>query len=100
MGVPPNQKYQADNLAKLWREFLPVLELIAKIFGAVSRTKAKCGSRCCLQPSDDVAAMTAFVRAPAPQLLIIHYSLLISNKTAILRCITRKAWFWKNTIFG
>ena len=31
-------KYQADNLAKLWQEFLSVLELIAKIFSAVSRT--------------------------------------------------------------
>ena len=41
---------------------MPVLELIAKIFGAVSRTKAKCGSRCCLHASDAVAAMTAFVR--------------------------------------
>ena len=38
VGVPPNRKYQADNLAKLWQEFLSVLELIAKIFGAVSRT--------------------------------------------------------------
>ena len=28
--------HQADNLAKLWQEFLPVCELIAKIFGAVS----------------------------------------------------------------
>ena len=40
VGVPPNRKYQADNLAKLWQEFLPVIELIAKIFGAVSGTKA------------------------------------------------------------
>ena len=40
VGVPPNQKYQADNLAKLWQEFLSVTELIAKIFGAVSKTKA------------------------------------------------------------
>ncbi len=30
--------HQADNLAKLWLGFLPVTELIAKIFGAVSRT--------------------------------------------------------------
>ena len=33
-------KHQADNLAKLRREFLSVTKLIAKIFGAVSRTKA------------------------------------------------------------
>ena len=38
VGVPPNLKHQADNLAKLGWEFLSVLELIAKIFGAVSRT--------------------------------------------------------------
>ena len=31
-------KHQADNLAKLRQEFLSVIELIAKIFGAVSRT--------------------------------------------------------------
>ena len=31
-------KHQADNLAKLRQEFLSVSELIAKIFGAVSRT--------------------------------------------------------------
>ena len=36
VGVPPNRKYQADNLAKLRQEFLSVIELIAKIFGAVS----------------------------------------------------------------
>ena len=30
--------HQADNIAKLWLEFLSVTELIAKIFGAVSRT--------------------------------------------------------------
>ena len=40
VGVPPNRKHQADNLAKLRWEFLSVIELIAKIFGAVSRTKA------------------------------------------------------------
>ena len=40
VGVPPNRKYQADNLAKLRQEFLSVTEQIAKIFGAVSRTKA------------------------------------------------------------
>ena len=28
--------YQADNLAKLWQEFLSVIEPIAKIFGAVA----------------------------------------------------------------
>ena len=32
--------HQADNLAKLRQGFLSVTELIAKIFGAVSRTKA------------------------------------------------------------
>ncbi len=32
--------HQADNLAKLRQEFLSVTELIAKIFGAVSKTKA------------------------------------------------------------
>ena len=40
VGVPPNRKYQADNLAKLRQEFLSVTRLIAKIFGAVSGTKA------------------------------------------------------------
>ena len=40
VGVPPNRIHQADNLAELWQEFLSVTELIAKIFGAVSRTKA------------------------------------------------------------
>ena len=29
-GVPPDF-HQADNLAKLWREFLPLFELIAQI---------------------------------------------------------------------
>ncbi len=33
-------KHQADNLVKLRRSFLSVREPIAKIFGAVSRTKA------------------------------------------------------------
>ena len=32
-------KHQADNLAKLRQEFLSVTKLIAKIFGAVSRTR-------------------------------------------------------------
>ena len=31
--------HQADNLAKLWQEFLSLLELIAKIFCAVSILK-------------------------------------------------------------
>ena len=39
-GYPTQSNHQADNLAKLWQEFLSVIELIAKIFGAVSRTKA------------------------------------------------------------
>ena len=38
MGVPPYPNHQAENLAKLRLEFLSVLELRAKIFGAVSRT--------------------------------------------------------------
>ena len=37
-GCPTQSKHQADNLAKLRQEFLSVTELIAKIFGAVSRT--------------------------------------------------------------
>ena len=37
-GCPTQSNHQADNLAKLWQEFLSVIELIAKIFGAVSRT--------------------------------------------------------------
>ena len=39
VGVPPNRKYQADNLAKLRQEFLSVTRLIAKIFGAVVAAK-------------------------------------------------------------
>ena len=38
VGVPPNLNHHADNLAKLRFVFLSVIELIAKIFGAVSRT--------------------------------------------------------------
>ena len=38
VGVPP-YNHQADNLAKLRLEFLPMIELIAKIFGAVSEIK-------------------------------------------------------------
>ena len=34
-------KHQADNLAKLRQEFLSVTKLIAKIFGAVSRTTSQ-----------------------------------------------------------
>ena len=34
-------KHQADNLAKLRQKFLSVRELIAKIFGAVSRTTSQ-----------------------------------------------------------
>ena len=56
------EKYQADNLAKLWHEFLSVTRLLAKIFGAVSRTTSLMCSRRCLLSSDAVAAMTAFVR--------------------------------------
>ena len=37
-GCPTQSSHQADNLAKLWQEFLSVTRLIAKIFGAVSRT--------------------------------------------------------------
>ena len=54
--------HQADNLAKLWQKFLFVIELIAKIFGAVSRTISLMHSRRCLHASDAVAAITAFVR--------------------------------------
>ena len=36
----PFKRQQADNLAKLRQEFLSVTKPIAKIFGAVSRTKA------------------------------------------------------------
>ena len=38
--------HQADNLAKLWLEFLPLLELIAKIFCAVeiARTREALGN--------------------------------------------------------
>ena len=41
VGVPPNF-HQADNLAKLWQEFLSVYELIAQILCAVeiARTNA------------------------------------------------------------
>ena len=39
-GCPAQSNHQADNLAKLRQEFLFVIELIAKIFGAVSRTQA------------------------------------------------------------
>ena len=35
--------HQADNLAKLWFEFLSVSELIAQIFCAVSDCENKCG---------------------------------------------------------
>ena len=37
-GCPTQSKHQADNLAKLRQKFLSVTKLIAKIFGAVSRT--------------------------------------------------------------
>ena len=33
--------HQDDNFAKLWHELLSVLEMIAKILGAVSRLKIK-----------------------------------------------------------
>ena len=57
---PPNLKHQADNLAKLRQEFLSVIELIAKIFGAVSRTISLMRLSALLA-SYAVAAMTAFV---------------------------------------
>ena len=43
-------KHQADNLAKLWQEFLSLLELIAKIFCAVeiARTSEVVGNRHCV----------------------------------------------------
>ena len=37
-GVPPDF-HQADNLAKLWQEFLPLFELIAQILCAVEIAK-------------------------------------------------------------
>ena len=37
--------HQADNLAKLWLEFLSVFELIAQIFCAVSDCENKCGAK-------------------------------------------------------
>ena len=37
-GCPTQSNHQADNLAKLRLDFLSVTRLIAKIFGAVSRT--------------------------------------------------------------
>ena len=44
------RQHQADNLAKLWQEFLSLLELIAKIFCAVeiARTSAVNGNRHCV----------------------------------------------------
>ena len=39
-GCPTQSNHQADNLAKLWQEFLSVIELIAKIFGAVAEQQA------------------------------------------------------------
>ena len=43
-------KHQADNLAKLWQDFLSLLELIAKIFCAVviAKTSEVCGNRHCV----------------------------------------------------
>ena len=45
--------HQADNLAKLWQEFLSLLELIAKIFCAVeiAKTSAVNGNRHCVYVS-------------------------------------------------
>ena len=60
-GCPTQSNHQADNLAKLWQEFSFVIELIAKIFGAVSRTTSLMRLSALLA-SDAVAAMTAFVR--------------------------------------
>ncbi len=50
-GNPADRRTnQADNLAKLWQEFLSLLELIAKIFCAVviARTSAVNGNRHCV----------------------------------------------------
>ena len=77
MGVPPNRNHQADNLAKLWQEFLSMIELIAKIFGAVSRTislmrlSALLASKRCRCRDD---GFCSGVGVPPK---IIHYSLLI-----------------------
>ena len=45
-GCPTHIFHQADNLAKLWQESLPLLELIAKIFCAVviARTSEALGN--------------------------------------------------------
>ena len=37
--IPFRHKHQTDNLAKLWQEFLSLLELLAQILGAVERLK-------------------------------------------------------------
>ena len=77
VGVPPNRNHQADNLAKLWQEFLSMIELIAKIFGAVSRTislmrlSALLASKRCRCRDD---GFCSGVGVPPK---IIHYSLLI-----------------------
>ena len=49
-GCPTHIFHQADNLAELWQESLPLLELIAKIFCAVviARTSAVNGNRHCV----------------------------------------------------
>ena len=50
-GNPADRRtHQADNLAKLWQEFLSMLKLIAKIFCAVeiARTSAVNGNRHCV----------------------------------------------------
>ena len=66
-------KHQADNLAKLRQEFLSLLELIAKIFGAVSRTislmrlSALLASKLCRCRDDGFCS--------GARAKIIHYSL-------------------------
>ena len=77
-GYPTQSNHQADNLAKLWQEFSSVIELIAKIFGAVSRTislmrrSALLAIKRCRCRDDGFCSGFAFRNY---SLLIIHYSL-------------------------
>ena len=88
-GCPAQSKHQADNLAKLWQEFLSVTELIAKIFGAVSRTtslmrlSALLASKRCRCRNDGFCS--------GARAIIVHYSLLIINcrqMPLLLFCLT------------
>ena len=78
-GCPTLSKHQADNLAKLRQEFLSVTELIAKIFGAVSRTtslmrlSALLACKRCRRRDDGFCSGCAFR----------NYSLLIINLNTV-----------------